>query len=355
MKKSLLIIEDNIEVGNLIKEYLTDLFDEISIAINVEKALDLVVNKKFSLITLDINLQGRNGSEIIKYFIDNPANENSKVPIIVVSGMLTTQFIENNKHRFAGVLVKPFDMNILQKIAEDALAGKLPAKKPVELKDFAEIPKLKCQIPFEISQLDERVEEVMVQVRKEVKLKKLFSAMKINRDPKCYAAVRIGMLINISTAIALKLEWDIEKTLYKFVYAAYLHDIALGDRNDLAKIATCEELNSVKKTLSLDDYKLVYEHPNIAATTLAEVKEIPFEVLSMIRQHHEVPNETGFPSKISFQKIIPFSVVFIIAHDFTNYIMANPNWNLEEYLGPAKIKFIGPHFSKTLHALELLD
>jgi hypothetical protein len=48
------------------------------------------------------------------------------------------------------------------------------------------------------------------------------------------------------------------------------------------------------------------------------------------------------------------TAVFIIAHDLTNYILANPKWKLPEYITMAEEKFIGQHFSKALVALAAL-
>lgn len=354
MQKLLLIVDDNADIVNIIQEFLSDIFDGVHSASTVDEAQDLLAAHQYSLMTLDINLQGRNGSEVIKFIMDSPENTNKKTPIILISGMMTPDFAEKNKSRFAGVLTKPFDMNVLRKITEDSLKGPMLEKKPVDIKDLTNIPQIKCKIPFTVAELDEKVEEVLAQVRKDMKLKKLFTSMKINRDPESYLAVHMGILINISTAISMKLEWNTEKTLSKFVYASYLHDIALADRNDLAQISSLEELTGKKDKLSAADYKLVFEHPNIAATTLGDVKEIPMDVLTIVRQHHELPKENGFPSKISHKKIIPMSAVFILSHDLTDYILKNPKWDLTEYLVAAKIKFTGTHFQKALVALESL-
>jgi response regulator RpfG family c-di-GMP phosphodiesterase len=354
MKKLLLIVDDNPEIVDVIKLFLSDMYDEVHTASTVDEAQDLLTTHKFTMMTLDINLHGRNGSEIIKFIMDNPENANKKTPIILISGMMTPEFIEKNKSRFAGVLTKPFEMSVLRQIAEDVNKGAMPEKKTIELRDLNNVPQIKCKMPFTVAQLEEKVEQVLVEIRKENKLKKLFASMKINRDPESYLAVKVGMLINISTAISMKLEWNTEKTLSKFVYASYLHDIALADRNDLAQISSFEELTKKKATLTPSDYKLVFEHPNIAATTLGDFRDIPMDVLTIVRQHHELPNETGFPSKISHKKIIPMSVVFIVSHDLTTYILANPKWNLADYLIQAKPKFTGAHFVKTLAALETL-
>jgi len=352
--KKLLIVDDSPDIVYIIQEFLSDLFAEVHTAATVDAAQDLVAAHKFSLITLDINLYGRNGSEVIKFIMENADNPNKKTPIILISGMMTPEFVEKNKARFAGILNKPFEMGVLRKIAEDATSGSMPEKNSVELKDLSNVPQIKCAMPFTVTQLEEKVEQVLVDIRKENKLKKLFASMKINRDPESYQAVHMGMLINISTAISMKLEWNTEKTLSKFIYASYLHDIALADRGDLAKINSLEELNLKKESMTPADYKLVFEHPNIAATTLSDYREIPMDVLTIVRQHHELPKENGFPSKISHKKIIPMSAVFIISHDLSNYIIANPKWSLAEYIQDAKNKFTGTHFQKALTALEAL-
>ncbi|MBC7538900.1 MAG: hypothetical protein H7281_08765 [Bacteriovorax sp.] len=58
-------------------------------------------------------------------------------------------------------------------------------------------------------------------------MKHLFTQMKIDRNIDNYIITHINMLINISTAICMQIEWNTDKTLEKFVYAAYLKDMAM--------------------------------------------------------------------------------------------------------------------------------
>jgi response regulator RpfG family c-di-GMP phosphodiesterase len=354
MKKLLLIVEDNAEIANIIKDFLSDIFDDIFIADTVDQAQENLASNHFALMTLDINLHGRNGSEVMKFLIDSPDNENKNTPVVLISGMMTPAFIEKNKSRFAGVLMKPFDLAVLKQIAEDALKGKLHQQNPIQINDFAELPYLKCPMPFTIFELDQKVAEVISQVRRDNNLKKLFTNLKIKRSPESYMGTHIAMLINISVGISMKMEWNTEKTLAKLVYAAYLHDMALVDHEELAQISSYEELLKYKKKMTEDEYKLVFQHANIAATTLADIKEIPPDVTTMIRQHHERPRRNGFPSKISHQQIIPLSTIFIVAHDLTDYIIDTPQWTLQDYVKEARDKFSGIHFNKALIALESL-
>jgi HD-GYP domain-containing protein (c-di-GMP phosphodiesterase class II) len=110
-------------------------------------------------------------------------------------------------------------------------------------------------------------------------------------------------------------------------------------------------LEVLKDTLTEDDYRIVFEHPNIAAKTIAGMNEIPPDVEMMIRQHHELPNQTGFPSKCGFQKITAFSAVFIVAHNLADYILENPKWSMEEFIVKYKSRLHGSHFSKIMRAL----
>ena len=352
MKKALLIIDDNEDIINEITEVIGSKFDVVCTATNVDDAQAHIATEKFTLITLDINLHGRHGSEVVKFIMDYPDLGNASAPIILISGYMTPGFIKKNNPRFAGMLTKPFDAADLQKIADDAIGGLLAYNAQVNFDDLDEIPIIKCQMPFTIMDLDEKVAKIISKVKEDANLKKTFAALKIKRDLNSYIANHIGMLINISYGIAMKMGWDSEAILTKIVYAAYLHDAALAGRNELAKINTIEELDKHKKNLSFTDQTLVLEHANLAAHALQDIMDIPDDVVTMVRQHHELPKANGFPAKIAHNAINPLSALFIVAHDFTDYIIDTPKWSLSKYILIARVKFIGVHFNKAVGALE---
>lgn len=348
MEKLLLIVDDNKEIIDIVSEIIGDLFDRVVTANSVDDAQEHLLKNVFSFAVLDINLEGRNGAEVIKFLVDSPVNPNKVVPFLIVSGIITPQFIQKHSQRFAGILMKPFEHNELREIVEGVMLNKPTASK------LEDIPFLKCNLPFPIVQLEQRVNKVMEGIKKNSKVKELFSQMKIDRSGDNYILTHIGMLINISTGICIELDWSTERTLEKFVYAAYLHDMALSERPDLAKINTMLELESKKEQLTESEYKLVLEHPRIAERSLEGLRDIPPDVAMIIRQHHELPKGVGFPDKLTFQKISPLSSVFIVAHDLTEYILSNPKWTMENYIKFAKSKFKGSHFSKILMALDNL-
>lgn len=346
MNKKLLIVDDCPEVTEVVKETLAGLFTDIHCAANVDAAIGALGKTKFDFVVLDINLEGRNGAEVIKFLVDSPENPNKVTPFIIISGIITPQFVQKYGQRFAGVLMKPFDQSELINIVESILGNVPPAPR------LDDIPLIKCDLPFPIIQLQQRVNKVMEGVRKSGKLKELFAKMTVNRDEENYILNHIGILVNISTGISIQMDWNTDKTLEKFVYAAYLHDMALSSRPELAKISTFEELEAKKAELSEAEYKLVLEHPAIACRSLEDYKEVPPDVATIIKQHHELPKGTGFPTKMTFSKISPLAAVFIVAHDMTDYILKNPQWTMEAYLKEARMRMRGGHFTKVLRALE---
>lgn len=351
MEKRLLIVDDNVEIGEIVSIILSDLFIRVETARTVDEAEKFLSDNVYSLIVLDINLEGRNGAEVLKFLVDSADNPNKTVPFIIISGIITPQFIERNKNKFAGILMKPFEHFELRNAAEAILSGVKETPVPEE-PESVEVPYLKCELPFPILQLEQRVNKILDTVKKNAKLKQLFAQMNIDRNQNNYIMTHVSMLINVSTAICIQLEWNTDKTLEKFVYASYLHDMALANRPDLAAINTLEKLESLKDTLPPAEYKAVFEHPLTAAKVLEGILEIPPDVAMIIRQHHEMPKENGYPTKCGFQKITPLSVVFIVAHDLVEYILANPKWDIEEYVKKAKSRFKGSHFSKILLSLS---
>ncbi|NOT78362.1 MAG: response regulator [Bacteriovoracaceae bacterium] len=346
MEKILLIVDDSKEIIEVVSNILEELFDKVVSANSVEEAKNRLQNNQFSFIVLDINLVGHNGAEVVKYLVDHPENLNNGCPVLILSGIINNQFIEKFGSRFAAVVMKPFNHQTLLETVRAILGGKITQVTSLEL------PEIPCILPFPIPQLEQKVKGVMEQVKKNAKLKQLFGELTVDRSGDNFMLTHIGMLINISTGICNKLEWTTDKTLEKFVYAAYLHDMAISDRSDLAKFkGNIYDLEMLKTKLSPQDYKLLFDHSNLAAKKIEMLPEIPPDVAMIVRQHHELPNEKGYPAKLSFNKITPLSSVFIVAHDLTHYILDNPQWTMKDYLLKVKTKFKGAHFARILSGL----
>jgi response regulator RpfG family c-di-GMP phosphodiesterase len=346
MSDSILIIDDSNDIQDILSDILAPLKVEITLTSTIEGAFKVLNEKKFDLIILDINLNGRNGGEIFKGLIEQKENPNHGTRVFILSGIINSVFIEKNKFRFAGIMIKPFEHDeFVSKVSE--------ILQPRELGPD-EIKIVECSLPFPMPELNKKVHSTLEQVKKNPKLKDLFKSIKVDRSKDNYYQVHVGMLVNISTAISQAMEWSNDKTLEKFVYASYLHDMAISDRPDLLRVHTTADILMKGDQFSKIDIDLVTNHPNLAADKVETYAEIPADVGIIIRQHHETATGNGFPNKIPGQKITALSAIFLVAHDLVDYILVNTEWKMEKYLSGYQKKFKGAHFNKVFQALSNL-
>lgn len=100
--KSILIVEDDITIHNLIREVLGNEQYKVLNAYSGTEALMIIEKEKIDLILLDLMLPGLNGEEIIKKV--------KGIPIIVISAKISTQDKVNNLLNGAeDYITKPFD------------------------------------------------------------------------------------------------------------------------------------------------------------------------------------------------------------------------------------------------------
>ncbi len=351
MASRLLIVDDNPDIAELITEFVSDLFEQVDTVPSVDSAIKNLDENAYSLIFLDLNLANRNGAEVIRHLIDTENHPNNETPLIIISGIITPQFIDKYSRRFAGVLMKPFDQEDIRKISEEILG----IREAPEIKNLAEVPldeitNMKCELPSSLSQLEQRVQKRLEQFKKGG-IKKKLAQLKIDRTEENYYSSHIELLNHVSLCLSVHMEWNTDKTLEKFIYASYLHDMALRDRPEYLKINSVEELDKIKSKLTKEEYRFVLEHPTIAANSIESIKSIPTDVPLIIKQHHELPIGGGFPTGCSYNKITAFSAVFIVAHDFTDYILLNPKFSMEEYIKSVQDKFKSAIFIKILQKL----
>jgi len=76
----ILIIDDDVELCDLLKDYLGPEGFDISTAHSSDAGLNLVFNEEFSLVVLDVMLPGLNGFEVLRRI-----REGSRIPVIMLT------------------------------------------------------------------------------------------------------------------------------------------------------------------------------------------------------------------------------------------------------------------------------
>lgn len=116
-----------------------------------------------------------------------------------------------------------------------------------------------------------------------------------------------------------------EKTLTIVGLGALLHDIGMSmisfDAEDKAE-------------LSPDEWKEMRRHPELGSRVLDSIKTLPTEVRTIVLQHHEQPNGSGYPNGMHAKEIYYLSKIVAIADSFAALVSKRPF--REEACSPTK-------------------
>ena len=116
MRSRVLIVDDELDVLNVMKEMLDRLGFESSAVTSSVKAIELVKDTQFDLIITDLIMPDGNGLELIHKI----RSLKQGIPIIITAGVsLEDVNIELNQYGLEDFIKKPFTMNdIRQKVSK---------------------------------------------------------------------------------------------------------------------------------------------------------------------------------------------------------------------------------------------
>lgn len=170
-----------------------------------------------------------------------------------------------------------------------------------------------------------------------------------------YISVHSNLVAYVACGIASSLEWASEATYQKLSLAAFLHDITLANA-DMSPISTLTELQENESKFTPQEVRDYKFHPIRAAELSRQIPQVLPDVDTIILQHHEWPDGSGFPRAMTSATIHPLSSVFIVAHDFVRQMLLRNGGkpNVAAYIKMNSARYSGGHFRKILKAMEAL-
>jgi CheY-like chemotaxis protein len=115
--KSILVVEDNVALGNLLKEILQDETScQTFLVSSAEAALKMLQMINPQLLVLDYCLPGMNGLELVERV--RTMKEYEQTPILLMSAAFPQRNIVKQQLKY---LPKPFDLDRLLQLVEDLL------------------------------------------------------------------------------------------------------------------------------------------------------------------------------------------------------------------------------------------
>jgi len=118
-RKTVLAIDDNVQMLGEFKNMLSANYD-LRVAKSAVEAISFLNREYTDIILLDIEMPNISGFEFLGDIKQIPSYE--KVPVIIVSGNTSAEFLEKAKHSNASdVLIKPVKLDELISIIEKNL------------------------------------------------------------------------------------------------------------------------------------------------------------------------------------------------------------------------------------------
>lgn len=119
MNQTILVVDDEREMRNLLKLCLASEDVDILEAVNGTEAMDLIKNKTVSLVILDIMMPEVDGFELLKML---RTELNEAIPVILLSALGDTErVVQGLKLGADDYIVKPFEPSELQARAESVI------------------------------------------------------------------------------------------------------------------------------------------------------------------------------------------------------------------------------------------
>ena len=118
--KRILVVEDELSIGNMCRRVLTREGYEVDIAVNGRVAQDMIEEKQFSLYLVDIRMPKMNGIELYQWLQKKYPQLSDRVIFTTgsVIGGDTMTFVEQSGR---SLLPKPFTPNELKVMVKEAL------------------------------------------------------------------------------------------------------------------------------------------------------------------------------------------------------------------------------------------
>lgn len=156
----------------------------------------------------------------------------------------------------------------------------------------------------------------------------------------------------ISYRILCKLGMTQDSIISKLFYASILHDVTLQDSN----LCQIYNINGPEyQELPKKDRDKIKNHMLECANLLEDCASVPSDVLTIIKEHHELPDGTGFPRGLNETNLSGLSLIFIAALRLADHIFfhGHSQDSLYRFLGKMReCKFDEGHSEKTFLVLQ---
>ena len=252
----ILIVEDNADNRQLMRELLETHGYEVWTAADADNAEDAIRRQPPDLILLDVMMPGRSGYELCRQLKSDPAMR--LVPIVIITGL------SEREDRVRGIEAGA-DEFLSKPIYPEELFARV--RSLLKLKEFTD----------EL----ENVEAVLFSLALSVEA----------RDP--YTEGHCQRLADYAAALGRHLGLD-EDSIIALRRGGILHD--------LGKIVIPDEILKKGRQLTPEEWRIIREHPVTGEGICKPLRSL-WQTLPIIRNHHEHWDGSGYPDHLQGEQI----------------------------------------------------
>jgi response regulator RpfG family c-di-GMP phosphodiesterase len=156
----------------------------------------------------------------------------------------------------------------------------------------------------------------------------------------------------LSNIILRNSEWNSVSNQEKITMASLFHDISLkyGEHEDWESKSFLMGINKDNENIPKD----FLDHPQRTVELLSKVPNMP-DLFTIILEHHEKPDGTGFPRGLKANRLSPMSCILIMSHHLSDLIAFKHGEAIldDEMLSTLDSIYKDGHFVQLLSSLKL--
>lgn len=176
------------------------------------------------------------------------------------------------------------------------------------------------------------------------KNKNIMKLVKTLLKNKSYFFTRVSICNYLLGGLVHKIGWDSHTTLKKLVFASVFCDFGFNfEQEDLAQILSKDSKEF--KALTKIHKSIIESHPIRGVEALEKSTNFLTDEATIILQHHEKPDGTGFPKGLNKKQIPPLSCAFILVYDFTQKLISSVN-DAKDINTKSLLDELGPEYSQ---------
>jgi putative nucleotidyltransferase with HDIG domain len=288
--KQILVVDDEQPIRMLLQKILESNGYTCHTAENAGQARDMMAAQSCDLVLCDINMPGESGLDFIRFVLKTYPDTAAIMVSAIGDPHLADSMLELGVYDY---IIKPMDRNgILISVANAFRRRELEIANRSYRRNLEHMVDERTEsLRHSMSKLENAMNGIVRAIAHTVE----------TRDP--YTAGHQRRVADLAAAIAQEVGFTHDQ-IEAVRVAAIIHD--------LGKISVPAEILSKPSRLTANEFNLIKEHPQVGYDIVKDI-EFPWDVSTMIHQHHEKLNGSGYPLGVSGNEILPESRVLTVA------------------------------------------